>query len=529
MAWGLDPLTEAAMLGSPEKIRQLIVSGTTVNGEKAGMALHSAAFMGKHEVIEVLLANGADVNAKNPTNGYTPLHQAVSAIFDYPGPKDGSIPSMDPVIAENKNKFAKILVARGADVHAKSQSGETPLHLAGSRALVELLLAHGAKIEAQNKGGGTPLYGIGSKEVAEALIAGGANVNSKNGSGDTPLHFAVSTNNLEIAKLLIIHGANVDTPFPEGDTPINRAMSGNKTQLASLLLARGAKLDVNPPSQLSELHWAAGEGNRELVTKLLQHGARVNAKDQAGETPLRFAVRRGHYDIAKELIANGADVNATSSSGYPLTHAIRDRDMLQLLLKSGTNTAVKDRNGTTLLGSLTDSKTLTALVLSLGADVDVKNDLGNTALHIAVAKGQHDVVKILLAYRANPNARNDQGQTPLFDAIHLQEKLTDPWWRDHLNSRTPRAPAVMALAGLPKKLIGSKTAAPATAELKPTLEIIKLLLTHGADVNAENKNGETPLYFAKSANIASLLLASGAKQSAVASQGNSICTVKGRC
>ena len=98
----------------------------------------------------------------------------------------------------------------GADLNAKEEDGETPLHVAalrGPKETVELLLAKGADVNAKDENGVTPLHWPETEEIAELLIANGADVNAKTNDGHTPLDRAILNEDTETAALLRKHGA----------------------------------------------------------------------------------------------------------------------------------------------------------------------------------------------------------------------------------------------------------------------------------------------------------------------------------
>ena len=116
------------------------------------------------------------------------IHQAV---------KDGNIEAI------------KQRLAAGTDVNAKDEKGWALLHfmaVAGNKEIAELLINSGAVVHANTDTGWTPLHLADNTEIAELLIAKGANVNAKNNGGETPLDWAIKRKHTETADLLRKHG-----------------------------------------------------------------------------------------------------------------------------------------------------------------------------------------------------------------------------------------------------------------------------------------------------------------------------------
>ena len=139
--------------------------------------------------------------------------------------------------------IVKYLVAKGANVNAKSKDGDTPLLSAcrsGNNAeIVRFLVSKGADVRAKGKGNMTPLhYAVGvdrEGEMVEFLIHKGANVNAKNEDGGTPLHLAAGWGNLKAVAVLIKAGADVNIKSNGGDTPLGWARRNGSTAVVEYL------------------------------------------------------------------------------------------------------------------------------------------------------------------------------------------------------------------------------------------------------------------------------------------------------
>ena len=158
--------------------------------------------------------------------GYTPLHMA--ALFN------------SPVVAS-------ILIANGADIHAKTNYGATPLHAAAfenALAVVKLLTERGAHIWAKDNGGRTPLHESANGNApwaAKMLIERGAHIQAKTNDGYTPLHSAAFENASAAAKLLIERGAHIQAQGKDGLTPMDFAILQEHDEMQSLLRQHGGR------------------------------------------------------------------------------------------------------------------------------------------------------------------------------------------------------------------------------------------------------------------------------------------------
>jgi ankyrin repeat protein len=230
------------------------------------------------------------------------------------------------------------LLARGADLKATDNQGQSPLHVAPTKDAAELLLARGAAVNAKRTDGATPLHlaaVYGRADVVKILLARGADVNVQTKDGVSPLHYAKGT---EVVKLLLASGANVDATDSGGNTPLYMA---DEAGVVDLLLAQGATLNAknnieqtpllrvvrtyisNLPAHglmsgpLGDPIVVAHGGSIEVIKALLDRGADVNSADREGFTPLfyvREAIKNRSYDevraqlkaVESSLLAHGA-------------------------------------------------------------------------------------------------------------------------------------------------------------------------------------------------------------------------------
>jgi ankyrin repeat protein len=192
---------------------------------------------------------------------------------------------------------------------------------------------------------------------------------------------------------------------------------------AALLLAPGVLHAQGAAGPDAELIRAAEAGDATAVKRLLAQGASVHARDGRGRTALLAATQGNRVEAARLLIAAGADVNAQDEirdSAFLLAGARGYLEILRLTLAAGADLKSTNRYGGTALipachyGHVETVREL----LKTGIDVDHVNNLGWTALLEAVILGDGgaahtEIVRLLVAAKANPNIADRQGITPL--------------------------------------------------------------------------------------------------------------------
>ena len=237
------------------------------------------------------------------------------------------------------------------------------------------------------------------------------------------------------------------------------------------------------PAFATDLTDAVKAGNIDRVVLLLKSGADPN-KRSPYNGPLHDAARLGSAEIATVLIQAGADVELPGFGGIHPLHAAAiagQAKTVSILLKSGAKADSLDNTGRTPLlsfasGDVSDIKTLVAL-LEGGANPNrFDGPIAFRPLDYAAMNGRADVAEILIAFGADINAKdNFYGETPLQLAIYACQDV----------------PAVQ-------------------------MEVVQLLIDRGADVNATDKNGFTPMDYAKryvpnAGLLQTLLMEAGAK------------------
>jgi cytohesin len=282
---------------------------------------------------------------------------------------------------------------------------------------------------------------------------------------------------------LIEHGADVNAVHESnGGTPLYRASANGCLQTVAALLKASANVNVKGYLGNMPLHAAVYYDQTDVVSILVAAGADINAVNDKGETPLFLGAMSGNVQIAGLLIEANADVEAASiHTGEAPIH--------QAALSGHTQ--------------------IITLLLEANANVNAVAD-GGTALHRAITNGEIGSVKTLLDGNADVNAVDSGGRTPLHDAALGN-------WRNNVIEIVN----LLLEAGAQVNVIEIKSGNTPlhTAVLYDKLNIVEALLRAGADVNARDKWGSTPLHFAASPGTATALLKAKAKVNAVDSVG----------
>jgi formylglycine-generating enzyme required for sulfatase activity len=254
-------------------------------------------------------------------------------------------------------------------------------------------------------------------EAVRKLSGNKALINRKNCAGETPLYVAIDKGRYSVAELLIASGSDVNAADIEGITPLHllsRDLSERSAELAAILIKRGADTKARDCHGKTSMHGAASSGNIRILTLLLGKGADVTQADDSGVTPLIASVMGLDSEftpaVVDALVRAGADVNAVSDHGACLhciaslgedvvDYAAALESVFNSLVRRGADVNLKDRDGRTPLHAAVENNRwkLAALLVEKGAMADIRNGDGESALDLAGAKGDSDMLALLRA------------------------------------------------------------------------------------------------------------------------------------
>jgi ankyrin repeat protein len=259
------------------------------------------------------------------------------------------------------------------------------------------------------------------------------------------------------------------------------------------------------------LHTAAQLGREDIATLLLTHGADPHANDEHGNTPVTKAAAYGQVDVLKVLVAKRADVNRRGRNGtLPLVAAIgglgtetgleRRLEIARILIAAGADVnAHEPGNGYTPLyfaagPSTSHSDQMIQLLLAHGADVRA-SDAHGTPLLVAVAgAGSRSAVQLLLDRGADVTVAG-KTSTALSAAAYGGHLDVVSLLLEHgadVNHRIPGSPLEWDWLPLATALVVARS--PDKTTMAARREVAAMLIAHGADVNASTQTGETLLH-----------------------------------
>lgn len=481
-----------------ERAKEILNADNVNEIDSAGnTALHCAAEMDNGELVEYLLSIGADSSIRNRC-GDTAIHIAVN----------------------NKCAIAAGILAKiGNDIFTKDAVGESAIVIALSK-------------------GGAVMSAVINETTAQILDS----------SANTILHYIVLAGNEAALDDYIRKNLPLSPQNSEGKTPLmlawNQAGSFAVVKAGAKLVLAGARLTQGDLSYFESalksgdmmmrfssgqtpLYIAATRGHAGVVAYIVKElparsfagtlSSILSVRGKNGETPLHKAVLGGNLDVVRLLLESGADANISDDTGrtpalLPVSGSDR-YEIFRVLLEHGASFSLTDKNGNGIFHVASESgyeKKLLEFFLQSNIPVDKKNNKGVTPLSIAVERKNPEHILFYTKNGADINSYDNAHSSPLTKALSddscemtklLVTKASVGLRDEHKNS-------LLEIAVMQKA----------------SLESISYLVSLGSDLNAQNDNGDTALFFAALQNrkdVGELLLSHGADIFAPNKQNNS--------
>lgn len=515
------PVADAAMRGEASAVKALLQQGADVNAAQGdGMtALHWAARRGDLDTAQMLLYAGANVRATTRLGGHTPLLLASQM---------------------GHGAVIEVLLKAGADPKSATANGATALMLAaaaGRAEAVTVLLTAGADIHATEptRQETALMFAAANNRIdaMKALLAAGANPKAATKIVD----LKAQTNPDEEEFLRGQQAARGAEPAVQGAARGGRGSGrggrgGGGPEVPGLTRQfRFAEL-VSAQGGLAPLHFAVRQGFSDAALLLLDRGADVNQVTGDNTSPLLMALINGHFDLAKRMLDRGADPRRASDNGvtplyavlnvqwapktlYPQPRAYTQQtlshiDMMKLLLDRGVDVNARLKKKVWYLG--------------YNFDLSGVDEIGATPFWRAAYASDVEAMRLLVAHGADPNipTMKPAGRPRTGDA-GAREGVTDVSGlpavptggfgvpplhaasgvgygegyaaNSHRNAPTGWMPAITYLVEEMAADVNAKdhdgNTALHHAAARGDNEVIRYLVSKGADVMAVNRAGET--------------------------------------
>ena len=396
-----------------------------------------------HAVLATLLvalaltACGGGATATVPVQPPTSLAQTPTTPVPTPTTRSAELTTLNEGLRAaawaNDVTEARRLITLGADVNAKDETQQSAYLIATSEGYLDLLrltLAHGAKVDDKDSWNGTGL--IRAAERGHALVVGellraGINRDHINRIGYQAIHEAVwlgddTPEYATTVRVLAAGGVELDRRSPSAElTPLEMARQIGHTGAAGILeTITSAARPADPDAALLQ---AAEVGDANAVAIALRAGANIEARDAHDRTALLLAATYDRVPVANVLVAMGANPNALDDrhdTPWLVTGVTGSVAMLEALLPANPDLKIRNRFGglSPIPASERGHIDYVRRVVLTGVDLNHVNDLGWTALLEAVILGDggpnhQEVVQILLAAGADRDIADRAGVSAL--------------------------------------------------------------------------------------------------------------------
>lgn len=314
----------------------------------------------------------------------------------------------------------------------------------------------------------------------------------------TPLMYAAVFSDTKMIKLLLKCGVSLEIRGDFGRTVLHEAVGKkNNTENVKLLLDQKIDVDVKDNYGVTPLMIAAENGNNEIIKILLKYGADVNKVDNDGWSALLWACYKGQNGTAKFLLNNGSDVNIVTDNGFSpiIMSKIFNNYRLTELLYNFNAKEISDNNEKLMEFQLlkaaeTGNYEKTIELINIGVNKNCYDSRMRTPIFLAAKNGHYKTVKILLKAGCDPNLSDKNNVSPLMAVVNNETAFR---YGNNVN------------------YIG----------------IIKLLIRYNADINHQDKYGNSAIHYASEIynveeNIVKLLINEDANPGLKNKNGNTI-------
>lgn len=345
-----------------------------------------------------------------------------------------------------------------------------------------------------NESGLTP-----ASTIAALISSDYSFLDTRDEYGRSPLHISSLNDDADAVSYLLKHGADPNVQDSYGNTPMHNCARQNAQRVARLLLSYGASINIQSKNSETPIGMACSSGHSSMVQFFVDNSADVNLRGEGGWTPLHSACekkRKNTLEIVKMLIGAGADPNIFNDEHQKACDLIEDSTIKSYLFKAQQMMNAEKVQQESEVKAFKPKHSMDSCC----------DSLGRNELHLAVLEGRMADIERLSA--SNPFQLSTQdmyGNTPLHYAAYHNSKDIVPILLRCESSAT----------AIPLRSLEGDSALDYACTLGH-IDIVKLLVPAGADVNAFDQRGWAPLHNAcsklhrHSLSLVQYLLAAGA-------------------
>ncbi len=304
----------------------------------------------------------------------------------------------------------------------------------------------------------------GDADRVKQLIAAGADVNLANNYGSNAMQLAAEVANTEVLKLLLDAGADADSPNPEGQTALMLVARTGNVDAAKLLVAKGANINARESwGEQSALMWASARRHPEMMDYLLEQGADIDAQ----------SINR---DYRRHLTKEGRAKSLDAGGFTPLLYAVRENCIacIDVLVKHKADLDKPDPEGVAplTLAAMNSHWDIARKLIDAGADVQQWDIYGQAPLLAAIG-------------RRNSNPQSPTDPINEVDGLSVVKALLEKGANPNMQLflRPSKQRGAMSRGTTPLILAASNG----------DLDVIKLLLEHGADATLLQADRQSPI------------------------------------
>ena len=363
-------------------------------------------------------------------------------------------------------------------------------------------------------------------DIAMTLVCWGADIKSRKPGGGTALHLAIITKgSLQLVENLLEVGADPSAADDNGFTPLHCvAMNSDDVEVIELVLNSCLKIDTNCRNWPTRI---LGVTARQLVSinpspnaiPFFQDSESIGQMTIFGFDAVIFAVLARDATKLEYLISKGGDVNTRAEDGMTPLHFIcffdGTSDIVEVLLRAGADPNIQDAAGKTALHCAVFGANIEVAKILLTndhkkADPNLKMNDGRTCLHIVTSghlMNMDDCYSVIDHSKFQNVLRNLAQQGRLLNAEAFEENVTTPFFNEITNVTAPactfgdRHTEMIEIlwdagADLHNRDNEGNTPLHCIAANSPNVETTELLLAIGADPQARDHEGYLPLHCA---------------------------------